>query len=614
LSSDCTPPASATAHGTRDARFHFALWCLTALVVLFATVTVSVRNPWQPDELRYGVVAKQMKAAGTMLEPRLWGELYIEKPPTFFWLVLAGSTVFGEVGLPALLAPAVIAACLGLWLVARAAARWYGEQVGMTAAAVLVTLPLYFFCSSYGRMDMPFSLAITAATIWFHRGYVDERRWAKLATFVAMGVAVLIKGPLGVLLPIAIGVTILALTGRLRRLAAWETLVGVLLFSGVLAAWLGPAIVRLGPQYLERLLERHLLVAAVEGQHHPGSLFFYLPVLPAVLLPWSIFALPAARSAWRRWRVERDDAALWLMCWLAVPFIVLSLVRQKLHVYLLPMMPPFAILIARYWTELHAVPHAARQARRQALILLTAASVLCAVIATAGWMIPHHGPDSPLRNLDPDRLIGLLAAPHVLMVGGGSLAACGLIGGLTLLMSRRDVERRTLCAVSVLPVATLIVVTVVIFPALDARQSWCAVAEAIGAERMPGEAVVTYRMSPYIGFYLNEPVPWLKRPPMLEQFMTEHASVLSAVPCDKMREVKELCDVQFDPDRVLPSPKGPVYIVRLQRRSPRDAEPSGPPSLTGVVELDDGPGRERTATLESVPVVSGIDLDSTRKF
>src|SRR5207247_1457692 len=98
---------------------------------------------WPPDELRFAQVVQAMRGVRALFVPQLWGEVYTQKPPLFFWLVRAAAPLMGGVGLPTLLVPVVLSACLGIWLTSRIASRWHGQTAGMLSVLVLMSLPLY---------------------------------------------------------------------------------------------------------------------------------------------------------------------------------------------------------------------------------------------------------------------------------------------------------------------------------------------------------------------------------------------------------------------------------------------------------------------------------------
>jgi 4-amino-4-deoxy-L-arabinose transferase-like glycosyltransferase len=91
------------------------------------------------------------------------------------------------------------------------------------------------------------------------------------------------------------------------------------------------------------LLNHNLQRFTSEVHNHPGPFWYYLPVLLLGLFPWSGLALPGlVRSAPRESRADR-----FVLLWLLLPLVFFSLAGSKLPGYILPCVPPLAILLGR---------------------------------------------------------------------------------------------------------------------------------------------------------------------------------------------------------------------------------------------------------------------------
>ncbi|MBI3469356.1 MAG: glycosyltransferase family 39 protein [Planctomycetes bacterium] len=531
-------------------RYRVVVWEACVVLVLLAVVAAVGRGPWDPDELKYAQVVKGMKVTGDLFVPHLWGDVYPDKPPLYFWLVLGFAPFFTGVGLPALLAPVVLAACLGLWLVAHIASRWYGEQAGMLAAVVLVSLPLYLITAQIGRMDMLLCLFITAAVYCMYVGYIENCDRAKVLTFVLMGLGVLAKGPLGIIFPFAIGGAFLAATGNLRKLWCPASGVGVLVLTAVLAIWMVPAVASEGPGYLGQLLGEHSLQYAVSGLDHPEPPYFYLYILPVLLLPWVIFLKPAVSTAWSGWREQHNPRELFLLCWAVVPLVILSLVRAKLPVYLLPAMPPIAILVGRYWNELLTERAGYDRLQWRVAALSAFAGVGGLAVVAAGLLVNW-------KEFEP----------HVIASGGTLLVVIGLVGWMINRWGSTHRAYNVFWALAAVAPCGALYLALIFLPPLDASQSWRAVADSLAAARSPAEPVVVYRLRPFLGYFVNQEVACFERPkhlPQLAALVHKHGSVWCAVRTEDLDALQRYCLVDCQSGGAQPSPKGPVQVVRLR--------------------------------------------------
>lgn len=309
-----------------------------------------------PDEPRYTRVAIEMQRAGEWVTPTLQGTPWLEKPPLYYWLAGAAFRALGETETAARL-PAVLALLLMTGATALVGARLYGASAGLHAGFVMGTCLLGFAYGRAASMDMLLAACVTAAT-----GLVALRllgiagRAALPAAGVFVGLALLAKGPLGLLLPaIATGAFLLVARDR----AAWDRLVrpfwmpalAAALAAAVALPWYLAAWHAHGREFVDVFLLNHNLQRFTSTVHrHPGPIVYYVPVLLAGLFPWAGL-VPAALAAARP---RRSRADLFVLCWLLLPFAFFSLAGSKLPGYILPCLPPLAILagrLAERWTR-----------------------------------------------------------------------------------------------------------------------------------------------------------------------------------------------------------------------------------------------------------------------
>jgi 4-amino-4-deoxy-L-arabinose transferase-like glycosyltransferase len=332
-----------------------------------------------PDEPRYARVAVEMQRAGEWVSPTLQGTPWLEKPPLYYWLAGAAFRVLGETETAARL-PAVLALLLMTGATALVAARLHGAGAGLHAGFAVGTCLLAFAYGRAASMDMLLAACVTAAT-----GLVALRvlgiagRAALPAAGVFVGLALVAKGPLGLLLPaIAVGAFLLVARDR----AAWDRLVRpfwMLALAAALAAlvalpWYLAAWRAHGREFVDVFLLNHNLQRFTSTIHrHPGPIVYYVPVLLAGLFPWAGL-VPAALGAARP-RGSRAD--LFVLCWLLLPFAFFSFAGSKLPGYILPCLPPLAILVGRLadrWTR----GTAGAGGRVAALLGLVLAALVCA--------------------------------------------------------------------------------------------------------------------------------------------------------------------------------------------------------------------------------------------
>jgi len=185
--------------------------------------------------------------------------------------------------------------------------------------------------------------------------------------------------------------------------------------------WYVAMVVRHGTAYLESFvvgdnLERFTTTRFNESR----PIWFYLPVIAGGLMPWSAFAVGAAAAglaslARRQWSPSRDD--LRLVFWAVVPtlFFMASVGQQPR--YVLPVLPPLAILTARAIGERI---EAARAEPRTALLASATWATAATLVLCAGLLYRLQ----PLLVATPPAI--LATSVIGIAAGGAALAIVAL--------------------------------------------------------------------------------------------------------------------------------------------------------------------------------------------
>jgi 4-amino-4-deoxy-L-arabinose transferase-like glycosyltransferase len=297
-----------------------------------------------PDEPRYARVAVEMHRAGEWVTPTLQGRPWLEKPVLYYWLAGAAFAVLGETETAARL-PSVLAALAFVGVTALVGARLFGGAAGLHAGFVLGTSLLTFAYGRAAAMDMLLAATVTAAIgLLALRVLGIAGRWAIGAAYGMMGLAVLAKGPLGVLLP---G---LVMTGYVLGTRDWRLLRdllpprAILVFLLVAVPWYLLIWLDQGRAFVDVFLLGHNVARFTSTVHnHPGPVFYYVPVILAGFFPWSGLLVPALA----RLRPKGSRTDLLLALWFALLLVFFSLAGSKLPGYILPVLPPLAILMGR---------------------------------------------------------------------------------------------------------------------------------------------------------------------------------------------------------------------------------------------------------------------------
>jgi 4-amino-4-deoxy-L-arabinose transferase-like glycosyltransferase len=469
------PPEGGEGAGTVRRRDLFVLALLVLLVYLPG---ISSRGLWNPDEPRYAEVGREMLVDGSWMVPHLNGRVYTQKPPLHFWSIAFFGWLRGGVDEAAARLPAVCAALGATWLVYLLGTRLFSRGAGLLAGLIFATSAKVLWQGRIGQIDMTLAFFVVLAVYCWTRGLV-EHRWT-WGFWLATGLATLAKGPAGLFPPLLSIVVFLAMGRQWREIRELRFGRGFLLYLGVLACWLGPAVASAGWGYLHTLVFGQTLHRYFATSEHPHAFYYYLTLPPVDFFPW-FFLLPLAGwTAWRCADPERRRHLRLLWTWAAVTVAFFSVSPGKRSVYILAIYAPLAVIAG---AGLWSMASARLPSRRALLASVVPIALIAGLIPAALAVIGRREPEVAATFGAPAIALGLACtAPLVL----AALAA------LVLAWQRRTLPlARTLAAGMA---ATLVLLVRVMLPIVDPIKSARAMAERFVELARPDEPFALYPM------------------------------------------------------------------------------------------------------------------------
>jgi 4-amino-4-deoxy-L-arabinose transferase-like glycosyltransferase len=354
-----------------------------AFLVLLLLLPGLGRAPFDdPGEGQHAEIAREAWTSSDLLDLRLNGVRYFDKPPLLYWLIALDFRVWGVSEWAARL-PSALGAALAAGATALLGARLLHPQAGLLAGAALASCALFLVFGRYVRPETLFVATVQLGFTGLLLGLRDERspagrRWAILGC-AALGVAALAKDPLGLVAPAVAVMAALALCGRLRPLHAWLPTAGVALMLVLGLSWSAWAALQHRGFLWYTLVDNHLLNAAgrrlFPDEDVPLGALEFLAVASLGAFPWIVGAAGAMGSLIRRraWRDPREAPWIALAIWVMGLWALFALSAFKLPHYGLPAYPAIALLAARWWSE-------EARAGRSAALLHSGLFALLAVI------------------------------------------------------------------------------------------------------------------------------------------------------------------------------------------------------------------------------------------
>ncbi len=342
---------------------------LALLLALVWFANLEARKLIRPDEGRYAEVAREMVVTGDWVTPRENGFKYFEKPVLQYWATAAAFEVFGIHHWTARLWPA-LTGFLGVLLAAFAGTRFWGLRAGLMAGAVAGSSLLYVLIAHVNTLDMgvAFFLCLGLFSLMLaQRERVESsaaRNWMWLA-WAALGLAVLTKGLIGAALPAA---SLIIYSLWSRDWVLWKRMrmgSGLLIFFAVASPWFILVCIR-NPEFFQFFfIHEHFDRFLTKAHSRTGAPWYFVPILLAGMLPWTLLMLDACVRALPRERASENgfQPKRFLLTWIIFVIVFFSASSSKLPSYILPVFPALALLIGEYLARirpralaLHIVP------------------------------------------------------------------------------------------------------------------------------------------------------------------------------------------------------------------------------------------------------------------
>lgn len=301
-----------------------------------------------PDEGRNAEVAREMSQSHSWLVPTYDGLTYLDKPAFYFKTIALSFSLFGESEGIARLSSALFGFSL-LVMVFLFCQRMYDQRTATLAILVIATTPLFMAFSRIVIFDMSLAFFVCASILaCFLAEESSEKHRAAwyLAAAAAAGIATLIKGPVGFIVPTLVMVIFNAVEGRLTVMKrAFAVRNWVVFFAIVLPWFIGLSLLRPDFPYYGIMRESVARFTTTEF-HRTAPFYYYAPIIAGTFFAWSLLLPESIVAAWRgRKGWSRTDRLF--IVWAVVVVIFFSISQSKLPGYILTAIVALGVLTAR---------------------------------------------------------------------------------------------------------------------------------------------------------------------------------------------------------------------------------------------------------------------------
>ena len=363
------------------------LLLLSSLTFLLGLGTQAITDA---DEAFYAEAAREMVEGRDWITPHFNYEERWQKPILYYWFTAAAFAGTDANEFMARFGSALSG--VGIALLTWGAARrlTVNDSAAWIAGAIAATCFGYFMMARAALPDLPLALFMTA-TIWCTMVAIDPTEaapaaWAALAGLAA-GLGFLAKGPLALVIP---AIVLAPIWWRERRrvvVRPSHVALAVVLFAIAGLPWYVAMFARHGLAYLQSFFVADNLERFATTRYNDlRAVWYYVPILLGGLLPWTMFLLvlpwrPLRAIVRRRRRLSDQE---WrLLIWAIVPLLFFTVSVGKQPRYILPVLPPVAMMLGLGIAN--RIDAASDRAAARELTIATALTV--ALFVVMAWLV-----------------------------------------------------------------------------------------------------------------------------------------------------------------------------------------------------------------------------------
>ena len=335
-------------------KYWYILMILTGIMLFYGNHNLLITDN---VESNYALTAKEMVMSGDWISPQIYGQYWFDKPILFYTVTAFAYLVFGCTEFASRFFPAIFGLA-SVALIGWSGKKLYSEKVGFYSAIVLASSFEFFLISKMVITDSLLFFFFSLALISFLLGYEKNESKYYYGFYLGAALAVLTKGPIGILLPGLIITLFLLIKRDFKALRSMKIISGSMLFLIIALPWYSTMIVLHGKNFIDVFFGTHNFLRATVSEHPKDNVvYFYTVVAILALFPWVGFIPEFIKkiTANKLEILRMNSKILFLILWVSCVFVFFQLIATKYLSYTYPLVFPSALLLGKYFADNRAI-------------------------------------------------------------------------------------------------------------------------------------------------------------------------------------------------------------------------------------------------------------------
>ncbi|WP_163714486.1 ArnT family glycosyltransferase [Mangrovibacterium lignilyticum] len=327
-------------------------WLLPLIIVCLLVNISGMFTPLVVNAAKYAQVGREILHNHDWVNMTIGHEPYEQKPPLLFWIGASVFSLFGKSGV-IYKASILLISLIGAFATFKLGDLLYNRRTGQVAAFFWITSLGFIHFNSDIHTDTLLVVPVMLA-IWQFAAYFKLKRELNFYLGVVfVGLAMLTKGPVGMVIPGAAVGTHLLLTRNFKGIFNYRWLIAIPLVGLIIL----PALIGLFQHFGLEGIKFYFWtnnVGRVTGSYHGTNSdpFFYIHTTLYMIAPWMIFGFVGLFMQLREKILNRKnlpaDNEYFTLGGLLFYLIIASIAKQKNPHYEMAVLPLILLLGARW--------------------------------------------------------------------------------------------------------------------------------------------------------------------------------------------------------------------------------------------------------------------------